>query len=492
MGDLQKAISLIEDVLLLVKRIKFTGYLPYVTGILGVHHIWSGEWDKSLKYLTEALYSGRKIGEYQQSGIATSELGRLFLEMENYEEAERYLNESNSIYEKAGDTDNQITVSLSLLSTLYLRRREIDKAKELIEKVYQYATRTKNRLVTCDAELLEAMLFREQKNWELSIQHFEKSLQEAKTLDIPKWNVFEYAEILYEYGLMYLERNREDDRETAFSLLNQALGIYQEIGAKKRIEKVISKMTYMKTRQLVKQELTGTGVSAAHLPAYITTGYADLDKLLLGGIPEKYAIILTSPSCNERDLTIRKYLETGARNGEVTFYLTTDPSEVKDLAEEFPSNFHLLVCNPQAGAIFGEEPNVIKLKGVENLTDINIALTLAIRRLDASLGSPRRICVGLVSDVLLQHHAVQTRRWLTALTTELKSAGFTTLSVFDPEMHSSQDARAILDLFDGEINIYEKETEKGLEKFLKIKKMSNQEYLESELPLKKEDLKKRE
>jgi KaiC/GvpD/RAD55 family RecA-like ATPase len=406
--------------------------------------------------------------------------------MENYEEAERYLNESNSIYEKAGDKDNQITVSFSLLSTLYLKRREMDKAKELIEKVYEYATRTRNRLVTCDAELLKAMLFREQKKWELSIQHFEKSLQEAKALDVPKWNVFEYAEILYEYGLMYLERNREDDRETAFSPLNQALGIYQHIGAKKRIEKVISKMTYMKTRQLVKQEPTATGVSAVHLPAYITTGYADLDKLLLGGIPEKYAIILTSPSCNERDLTIRKFLETGARNGEVTFYLTTDPGEVKDLAEEFPSNFHLLVCNPQAGAVFGEEPNVIKLKGVENLTDINIALTLAIRRLDASLRSPRRICVGIVSDVLLQHHAVQTRRWLTALTTELKSAGFTTLAVFDPEMHSSQDARAILDLFDGEVNIYEKETEKGFGKYLRIKKMGNSKYLEEELPLKKE------
>jgi hypothetical protein len=39
-------------------------------------------------------------------------------------------------------------------------------------------------------------------------------------------------------------------------------------------------------------------------------------------------------------------------------------------------------------------------------------------------------------------------------------------------------------LFEGEINIHEKETKKGLEKYLKIKKMSNQKYLDSELPLK--------
>ena len=46
--------------------------------------------------------------------------------------------------------------------------------------------------------------------------------------------------------------------------------------------------------------------------------------------------------------------------------------------------------------------------------------------------------------------------------------------------------QAILDLFEGEISVYEKETRKGLEKFVRIKKMYNQRYLESELCLKKE------
>jgi len=52
-------------------------------------------------------------------------------------------------------------------------------------------------------------------------------------------------------------------------------------------------------------------------------------------------------------------------------------------------------------------------------------------------------------------------------------------------MHSSQDVSAILDLFEGEINIYEKKTKKGLEKFLIIKKMYNRKYSKSELPLQK-------
>jgi len=133
---------------------------------------------------------------------------------------------------------------------------------------------------------------------------------------------------------------------------------------------------------------------------------------------------------------------------------------------------------------------VFRLKGVENLTDISIALTKAFRRLNASISGPRRACIEIISDVLLQHHAVKTRRWLTDLITELKSNGFTTLAVMNPNMHSPQEVHAILGLFDGEINIYEKESEKGLEKFLEIKKMYNQRYLESELSLRKQRLKK--
>jgi KaiC/GvpD/RAD55 family RecA-like ATPase len=80
------------------------------------------------------------------------------------------------------------------------------------------------------------------------------------------------------------------------------------------------------------------------------------------------------------------------------------------------------------------------------------------------------------------------RRWLSALIPELKSKGFTTMAVLNPRMHPSEEAIAIQDLFDGEISMYEKETRKGPEKFLRVKKMFNQKYLDNELPVRKERL----
>jgi KaiC/GvpD/RAD55 family RecA-like ATPase len=242
-------------------------------------------------------------------------------------------------------------------------------------------------------------------------------------------------------------------------------------------------MIFAETGQQIVSQSKPTEVSKG----FVVTGYADLDNVLFGGIPENYAVILTSPSCDERNLLIKNFLETGAKKDEVTFYVTTDPGGVKTLAERYPSNLYLFVCNPQADVIVKSQPNVVKLKGVENLTDISIALTSAIRKLDPSLKSTRRVCIDVVSDVLLQHHAVQTRRWLAGLIPELRSEGFTTLAVIDPEMHAPQEIRAVLDLFQGEINIYEKETEKGAGRHLKIKKMINHKYVENELPLRKEE-----
>jgi hypothetical protein len=167
--------------------------------------------------------------------------------------------------------------------------------------------------------------------------------------------------------------------------------------------------------------------------------------------------------------------------------VTTKALSLDAIPKQSEGRFYLFICNPHARATL---PNVFTLKGVENLTDLNIALNVAFRRLGTPPRSdaPRRACLDIISDVLLQHHAVQTRRWLNALIPELKSHGFTTLAVMDPGMHPPEEVRAILDLFDGEISIYEKRSTSGSEKFLKIHKLVNQKYLNSERPLDKKNL----
>jgi KaiC/GvpD/RAD55 family RecA-like ATPase len=124
------------------------------------------------------------------------------------------------------------------------------------------------------------------------------------------------------------------------------------------------------------------------------------------------------------------------------------------------------------------------LNGVVNLTNISIALTSAARKLAVSAEkSSKRLCVDIVSDVLLQHGPVTTRKWLSELLTQMHKVGFTTIAVLDPRMHPSDQLYAILSMFDGEVNVREAETEKGVARFLKAKRMSDAKFLGEEMRL---------
>jgi KaiC/GvpD/RAD55 family RecA-like ATPase len=227
-------------------------------------------------------------------------------------------------------------------------------------------------------------------------------------------------------------------------------------------------------------------VSETMLPNRVRTGFKDLDDLLFGGLPRYSTVILTSISCDERDLLVKRFLEASAKEGNTTFCAIVDPEGVRSLAEEYKDNFHVLVCSPRIDEGFAKLPNVLKSAGVENLTEVNIAMETLLRglRKTKQQEGEGRACLEILSDVLLEHGAVQTRKWLSGLIPELRSKGFTTLAVVNPHMHTSEQLHAILDLFDGEISIYEK-GENDPVKFLRIRKMIRQRYLESELPLRK-------
>jgi tetratricopeptide (TPR) repeat protein len=90
------------------------------------------------------------------------------------------------------------------------------------------------------SEALRGMQLRAQKKWEESIEHFEKSFREYESMNARRWNVYHFAKFfLCEYARVYIERDEEGDREKARKLLNEALEIFQKLGAKKEIERTM-------------------------------------------------------------------------------------------------------------------------------------------------------------------------------------------------------------------------------------------------------------
>ena len=210
-----------------------------------------------------------------------------------------------------------------------------------------------------------------------------------------------------------------------------------------------------------------------------TTGTEELDSLLLGGIPTEYAVVLSSSPCDERELIVNNFLSSGVEDG-ISFYVTTEANELADLLDN--PNFFLFLCNPKPKVEVPDLPNVFKLQGKTDLNNLGIALTKAYRSVDQSVTS-KRICIEILSEVLEDYGSNTTRKWISDLITNYGAKGFTLLAVMYPEMHQSEESKAVLSLFDGEISIIQSDDPLDCKKSILVKKLRNQDYIKNPICL---------
>jgi KaiC/GvpD/RAD55 family RecA-like ATPase len=224
------------------------------------------------------------------------------------------------------------------------------------------------------------------------------------------------------------------------------------------------------------------GVAARQL---VSTGYAELEGLLHGGIPVGYSVLLISPPCDERDLLLRKMLNSNISSGIQVFHVSGNLGRMQELVKVFPKDFYAF-C-PEAHRVTSSDQNLYEIPGVGNLVEFNIVLNKGLSE-HASAAKGKVIVMDLLSDLLLRHKAITTRKWLAEFIAKRKAQGFTTICTLNPAMASKEESGRITDLFDGIIEIYEKESEGRLKRFLAIRKMYGQDYSESELLLERSKL----
>jgi KaiC/GvpD/RAD55 family RecA-like ATPase len=219
----------------------------------------------------------------------------------------------------------------------------------------------------------------------------------------------------------------------------------------------------------------------------ISTGYPDLDGTLAGGIPEGYAVVLVSPSYDERDLLLRKIIDSALSSERPAFYISSDIERTQDLLARYQRGFYAF--SPQAARIEPKPPNLYQLPSIDNLSDHTLSLSLAIRDARAKEKSGKMLLVlDTLSDVILRHKALTTRRWLTDFVGKRKAEGFTIVATLNPLTISKEEGQTVVDFFDGIIEIYERPLAEKAGRFLVVKKLYGRLYSESELLLDKKKL----
>jgi len=241
MGNMNKAMSFAEESDALNRKAGNLTQLSFSLDRLGFVYQVLGEWDKSEQYYKEASSNSQRLNDFQSIGSSYWYLGWLHFDKGEYTKAREFIEKACEVCEKAGAKSYQMWGSQHLIWT-YIELGEIQKANNLIDNLHNYALEVKDKRLIAAADALKAMLLRALKKWKESIDYFEKSLQEYEAINARRWNMYFFAKtVLCEYARVYLERDQEGDRQKANNLLNQALEIFQKLGAKKEIEKIIAK-----------------------------------------------------------------------------------------------------------------------------------------------------------------------------------------------------------------------------------------------------------
>ena len=232
-------------------------------------------------------------------------------------------------------------------------------------------------------------------------------------------------------------------------------------------------------------EESGIAVPSIGKKPNISTGYAELDRMLGGGVPEGYGVVLVSQSFDETDLLVRKIMESALASAIPIFYLSTDIAKTRDMINRFGENFFAL--SPIADKIEPGRGNLFKVPDVGNLSDLSISANEIIQS-KASDMLRKMVVIDLLSDLLLRNKALATRKWLTDFTVRRKAAGFTILATLDPSIAPKEDIQIMVGVFDGVVEVHERMLQERARRFLVIKKMYSRDYSDEELMLDKRKL----
>jgi len=239
-GTMDKAVPLAEESVALDRKSGNMIHLSLSLGLLGFAFQILGDWAKSEEFYKEAFIISEKLNNLQATVTIYERLGWFHFDKGQYVKAREYSEKEYEVCERHGRKTRQMWASPFRI-WMHIELGEIEKAQSLVDNLDKL-TQVENKDLIAKTNALRAMISRAQKRWKESIEYFEKSLQEFEALDARRWNVYWFAKtVLCEYARVYLERNQEGDREKAYNLLNQALEIFQKMGAKKDIEKIIAK-----------------------------------------------------------------------------------------------------------------------------------------------------------------------------------------------------------------------------------------------------------
>ncbi|MDP2948211.1 MAG: protein kinase [Chloroflexota bacterium] len=210
------------------------GELPTLSRLL---HVAKGEWEAAEREFVREIERSRGAGDRLNSAIRSAELAEfVLLKTGDYSRAEELLLEARRIFVEGGAVWLELWFTPPLCE-LYAKTGRLDEAQELMDRCQAILGEGEDYGAAVGrVSMAQAILARAREQWTEAQQAFDRALAVARRYGLP----WEEARALHEQGIMHLARAQKEDREKAVELLDQAIAIYQRMGAKKDVELVLA------------------------------------------------------------------------------------------------------------------------------------------------------------------------------------------------------------------------------------------------------------
>ena len=196
-----------------------------------------GEWNQAKEYLEWAIPIHKDRNNVAALSACYFSLANIELEKKNYYDAEKLFLTSLDICRKGGNVIYELWI-LPLMCEVYLKIGKLEKADNCIERGFELMRSDQKWYgLPANLYLAKAMVLTKKKKWDLATDFFKKAIHLTQKYEL----LWDEAKIYYEWSLMYLgkSKNGGGNKETR-DKLSLALQIFQRIGAKNEVKKVLN------------------------------------------------------------------------------------------------------------------------------------------------------------------------------------------------------------------------------------------------------------
>ncbi|MCI0437612.1 MAG: AAA family ATPase [Chloroflexi bacterium] len=228
-----------------------------------------GDWEKAEAELLKCLESAKQTHTVAVTHTASCALGELYMEAGDFAGAKRYLMEAATVSEARGEKPLEIAPR-TLLVQIAARSSELDDAAVHLRRAQEIVSNGEDwRGLAAEIHMAEGVLATAEERWQDAEAAFQKATEINRQYHLPYYE----AKCLMEWGQMRLSRNDRGDRQQGMALLDQALGIFQDIQASKMVEKAIA----------LKEHLEAQPTKAPQYPDGLTGREVEVLRLIAAG-----------------------------------------------------------------------------------------------------------------------------------------------------------------------------------------------------------------